>query len=165
MDKRILDYINTQRTAVLAVEMLDGSPHAATVHFAHTEDPLEFFFETDKAYRKAGPLLQRKQSRASLVIGADEATMKTLQLDGTVTLTIPEEAGIIDSIYLGKFPEKINKSKGPNVLFFKFIPIWWRFTDWKAPEGKIILTSEAKWKYEFQQQAIGSGIFRAGCIR
>jgi len=48
IDKKILDYLKDQRVGVLAVEMLDGSPHGATVHFAHTEDPrfaerFEFF--------------------------------------------------------------------------------------------------------------------------
>jgi uncharacterized protein YhbP (UPF0306 family) len=144
MKQEILDYIKSQRVGVLAVEMLDGSPHGATVHFANTESPLQFFFETYREYRKAEALFGRDISRASFVIGSDESNMKTLQLDGEIRLIKTEEKQIIDEVYLGKFPEKKEKSKEPKVVFFTFIPKWWRFTDWTKPEGKIILTSDIK---------------------
>lgn len=140
----ILNYIKSQRVGVLAVEMLDGSPHGATVHFANTENPVQFFFETYREYRKAEPLFGREITRASFVIGSDESNMKTLQLDGEIRLIKPQEKELFDEIYLGKFPEKIEKSKDPKFVFFTFIPKWWRFTDWTTPSGKIILTSENK---------------------
>ncbi len=143
MQQETLEYIKKQRVGVLAVEMLDGSPHAATVHFAHTESPLVFYFETYRDYRKAEALYGREVSRASFVIGCDESNMKTLQMDGVVELIKPEEKEIFNLVYLGKFPEKKEKSIDPKFVFFKFTPNWWRFTDWKTPEGKIILTSES----------------------
>lgn len=117
MKQEILDYIKSQRVGVLAVEMLDGSPHGATVHFANTENPLQFFFETYREYRKAEALFGREISRATFVIGSDESNMKTLQMDGEMRLVKPEEKQIIDDIYLGKFPEKKEKSKEPKVVF------------------------------------------------
>lgn len=144
MNQRILEYLRTQRTCVLAVEMLDGSPHAATVHFAHSEDPFLFYFETNKAYRKAEPLLKNGKARASLVIGSTESDMKTLQLDGIIELLKDKDQEIYDTIYLGKFSEKIEKSKDPNFIRLRFTPAWWRFTDWTTPQGKMILTSEDK---------------------
>ncbi len=138
----ILAYLKTQRIGVLAVEMPDGSPHAATVHFAHAEDPLVFYFETCRDYRKAEPLLARERTRASFVVGCDEGNMKTLQLDGTVALLKPEEKTLFDAVYLGKFPEKKEKSQDPKYIFFKFTPTWWRFTDWTTAQRKMILTSE-----------------------
>jgi general stress protein 26 len=141
MVKESLEYLKTQRVGVLAVEMLDGSPHAATVHFAHAENPLVFYFETYREYRKAEPLLGRKTTRASFVVGSTEENMKTLQLDGNIELIQPEEKDFYDSVYLGKFPEKKEKSKDPKFVFFKFTPTWWRFTDWKTPEGKKIWCS------------------------
>ena len=141
MQQQILDYIKTQRIGVLAVEMLDGSPHAATVHFAYAEDPLIFYFETYREYPKAEALFGRDSSRASFVIGSDESNMKTLQLDGIVELINPEEKPVYDSVYFEKFPNKLEKSKDPKFVFFKFTPTWWRFTDWTQPEGKLILTS------------------------
>lgn len=142
--EQILDYIETQRVGVLAVEMMDGSPHAATVHFAFTEEPFEFFFATDKGYRKTEALVGREQSRASFVIGCDEGNMKTLQMDGTIELLTADEKEIFERVYLGKFPEKVEKldlDDDENVLF-KFTPNWWRFTDWTTSEGKQIITSD-----------------------
>lgn len=144
MDQRIFDYIKSQRVGVLAVEMLDGSPHAATVHFAHTENPLQFYLETYKEYRKAEALFGREISRASLVIGVDESNMKTLQFDGEVRLIKSEEKEVYDEIYFEKFPDKKEKSKDSKFVFFTFIPSWWRFTDWTTPTGKVIITSDDK---------------------
>jgi general stress protein 26 len=141
MKQEILDYLKTQRIGVLAVEMLDGSPHAATVHFAHTDDPFVFYFETYRDYRKAESLYGRDVTRASFVVGSDESNMKTFQLDGIVQLLKPDERTLFDAVYLGKFPEKKKKADDPKFVFFKFIPSWWRFTDWITPQGKIILTS------------------------
>lgn len=137
MIPEILEYLKTQNVGVLAVEMLNGSPHGATVHFAHTEEPLVFYFETYRDYRKAEPLYGREQTRASFVV-TDEVNMKTLQLDGVVELIKTEEKEKYDSVYFGKFPGKLEKSKDPKFVFFKFTPTWSRFTDWKTPEGKKI---------------------------
>lgn len=144
MNQEVLNYIKEERVGVLAVEMLDGSPHAATVHFAFAEDPLTFFFETYREYRKSEALYGREKTRASFVIGSNESDMRTLQLDGVAELIKPEEKEVFDSFYLGKFPEKREKSKDPKFVFFKFTSTWWRFTDWTAPKGKTIVTSEKK---------------------
>lgn len=137
-----LAYLDTQRIGVLAIEMLDGSPHAATVHFAHADDPLVFYYETYRPYRKAEALFGRESSRASFVVGSNESEMRTLQLDGTAELIKPEEKERFDSVYFKKFPEKEEKAGDTKFVFFKFTPTWWRFTDWETSEGKKIWTSE-----------------------
>lgn len=142
MRQEILDYLRTQRVGVLAVEMMDGSPHGATVHFAHGENPLVFYFETCADYRKTEALTGRPTSRATFVVGSDESNMKTLQLDGDVRILKPEEMEEFEKIYYGKFPNKKGKVYGSAPVFFQFIPRWWRFTDWTTPEGKKILASE-----------------------
>ena len=141
MQKEILDYLATQRVGVLAVEMLDGSPHAATVHFAYSENPVIFYFETCVDYRKTESLTGRATSRASFVVGADESNMKTLQLDGEIRIMKPEEMDTFDSVYYSKFPTKKGKRYGSDPVFFQFVPTWWKFTDWTTPEGKKIWTS------------------------
>ena len=138
----ILNYLNTQQIGVLAVEMLDGSPHGATVHFAHSENPFIFYFETNREYRKSEALFGRPVSRASFVVGCDEKDNRTLQLDGDVELIKPEEQETFDKVYLNKFPNKTEKAKEDKFVCFKFTPKWWRFTDWTGPNGKVILTSE-----------------------
>ena len=141
MNQEILDYIKSQRVCVVALEMLDGSPHAATVHFAHQDDPLVFVIQTSPGYRKLESLLGKENTRASLVVGTEEHPEKkdkTFQLDGV--------AQIIDSdsdlaqLYREKFPDK--SEKYANDIFFTVTPTWWRFTDWSKPEGKTIYTSD-----------------------
>lgn len=141
MKQEILDYLKTQKVGVLAVEMLDGSPHGATIHFAQTENPLVFYFETSKKYRKAEPILNKESVRASLVVGSDPNDMKTLQLDGQVQLISESEKEKFKKIYFGKFPEKLAKSYGDEQVYFTFTPTWWRFTDWTTPAGKLVITS------------------------
>lgn len=144
MNQTILDFLKTQRTCVLAVEMLDGSPHGATVHFAHSDDPFIFYFETNKQYRKVEPLFKNGQTRATVVVGTSEDIMKTLQMDGVLQLLPDSEVDTFNAIYLGKFPEKTEKSKNSDFVRMVFTPHWWRFTDFTGPNGKVILTSEDK---------------------
>lgn len=142
MHPSVLTYLTSQRIGVLAVEMLDGSPHAATVHFAHTEDPFLFYFETNRTYRKAEPLLAKGTVRASFVVGQSEEDLKTLQMDGELSIVLDEDREAFDAIYLSKFENKHAKAGDPNFLPLVFTPTWWRFTDFRHATGKLILTSE-----------------------
>ena len=143
MRKAVLEYLRTQRTGVLAVEMQDGSPHATPMHFAHCEGPFIFYFETNRKYRKAEAFQNEKKNRASLVLGGDESTMKIFQVDGTIEVISNEEKENFDTVYFGKFPEKKEKAKNnPDSLSFKFIPTWWKFSDFKHPDGKLVIESE-----------------------
>lgn len=144
MNTTIVEFINGQKVGVLAVEMLDGFPHAATVHFAFSENPEIFYFETCREYRKSEPLLAQEQTKASLVIGCDENTKKTLQLDGFARIITEQEKEVFSKVYLEKFPGKQEKLSDPKFIFFVFIPKWWRFTDWQNKDGKIVITSEDK---------------------
>ena len=142
IQQEILDFITSQRVGVLAIEMPDGSPHAATVHFAHTADPLIFYFETNRDYKKSEALFGKDLSRASFVIGTDEGTMKTFQTDGTAQLVKSDDMEQFKLIYLGKFDEKKDKSMNPKFVAFTFTPTWWRYTNFSGTNGKVILTSE-----------------------
>jgi general stress protein 26 len=139
MDKRALEYLKTQRVGVLAVEMPDGAPHAATVHFAHSEDPLLFIFMTNRKYRKFEPVKDGREARASLVIGTEEGINKTIQMDGV--LKESTDAALID-IYRQKFPEKDLSNLVEKDVILTFMPTWWRFSDFNAPEGKLVVSSD-----------------------
>lgn len=141
MPPEIFEYLNTERLGVLAVEMLDGSPHGATVHFAHSEEPFLFYFETDRKYRKSEALFGREKSRATFVVGVSESNLKTLQVDGEVRLVGEGERDQFEKIYIGKFPEKEAMFSDLGKVFFKFMPLWWRFTDFKASGGKKVWSS------------------------
>lgn len=139
MPPEVLDYIKNQRVGVLAVEMMDGSPHAATVHFAYTEQPFVLYFKSENKTKKAQPLNSKQKVRASYVIGVSEAEMKTLQMDGFLERVSPEEKPVYDTVFYGRFSEKTKKDADPTAAYLKFTPTWWRFTDWTLPQGKTII--------------------------
>ncbi|MES2930678.1 MAG: hypothetical protein V4665_02760 [Patescibacteria group bacterium] len=71
--------------------------------------------------------------------------MKTLQLDGYVSILKENDHDIFEKAYYGKFIEKKGKVYNPSTdVLFCFTPTWWRYTNWKGPEGKLIITSEDK---------------------
>jgi uncharacterized protein YhbP (UPF0306 family) len=135
------DFLATERVGVFAIEMPDGSPHAATVHYAYDASTGTFYFETQATYRKAEALQARSHSRASLVIGTSESIMKTLQLDGLAQLIHDTERTHFEAVYFGKFPEKLQKYASGKYVCFSLTPTWWRFTDWTAAAGKIMYSS------------------------
>lgn len=136
MPKEALDFLRTQKVGVFAVRMQDGTPHAATVHFAHTEEPLAFIFLTSSTSRKLEPL-KKAESPASFVVGASEGTMKTLQMDGKAMLADTEK---LQNAYNVKFPRKTGEPT--EEVFFTFTPTWWRYSDWTLPEGNNIFSSD-----------------------
>ncbi len=140
MPQEIIDYLATQRVGVLAVEMPDGAPHGATVHFATNSEANEYYFLTSPAYKKMEALAERMTARASLVIGTTDGVMKTFQLDGNLRKVTPEVQEQFETEYYGKFIEK--KGKFLDNIGLIFTPTWWRFTDWTKPEGKFILSSD-----------------------
>lgn len=121
---------------MLAVQMPDGSPHAATVHFAYTEEPLTFVYMTSPTSRKYESFA-KGPTRASVVVGTSEGVVQTLQMDGQVSLSDNEE---IQKMYLEKFPEAAHLFKKDVV--FTFTPTWWRYTDWSNPGEKVVLVSQ-----------------------
>jgi general stress protein 26 len=138
MNQEIIDYISSNNIGVIAVEMLDGSPHGATVHFAHANDPLSFIIMTERSYRKSEAILKNGTTRASFVIGVNENEMRTMQMDGNIKLT--DDQTLLDT-YFKKFPKKQSSYEPPDDIFLIFTPKWWRFTDFTKPGGKSIISS------------------------
>ncbi len=136
MPEEALTFLNSERVGVFAVQMTDGTTHAATVHFAYAPALSKFIFLTSPDSKKVEPL-NVGETAASFVVGADEEAMKTLQANGTAVL---EDADEIRNIYFAKFDGK--KEKHPNDVFFTFTPTWWRYTDWTLPQGKTTFTSD-----------------------
>lgn len=138
LPEEAISCLDQQTTGVLAVKMLDGSPHGATVHFAYQSDTFKFIFLTTPTYRKLEPL-RVGDTPATFVVGTTEEFNKTLQLDGIAKLEDTQE---LRDIYFTKFPKKLDKH--PDDVLFTFTPTWWRFTDWTVPEGKTIWNSDGE---------------------
>lgn len=141
MNPEILKYILSQRISVFAIEMMDGSPHASTLHYAYDEKINTFIFETEKSYRKCESLFGRKISRATLVIGTNEGDMRTFQADGNAQLLNNDD---LKEVYLTKFPKNRDGADDPGVVFFTFTPAVWKFSDYTKSGSKTVYTSDGK---------------------
>lgn len=136
---RITDYLQKERIGVLALELQDGSPHGAVMHFAHSADPFILYFATSSKSRKAQAFLGKTEVRATFVVGVVETVFETLQIDGVVrALASEEEESRFNEVYLSRFPEKADHVKNPGALRFLFVPEKWKFTD----SNREVLTSE-----------------------
>lgn len=138
MNEQILDYVNSQSIAVLAVQMPDNAPHAATMHFGFLENPNRFIVVTNKDSKKCIPLLQGETANASFVIGQSEADMKSLQMDGVVEMATDES---VSEEFFAKFPDKKGRYNSETDAILVFTPTWWRYSDYKNSNDKLIIES------------------------
>lgn len=139
MKEEMITFIQSQKIGVLAVQLLDGYPHASAMHFAFHEESFSFIFLTSSHYKKCEPLKENGSAHASFVVGVSEEEMKTAQLDGELTFIDNDK---LESYFFEVFPDK--KDKHPDDILLVFTPHWWRYTDWTKPEGKTILTDEGE---------------------
>lgn len=139
MDQKVLDFIRNHRVCSLTVLLSDGTPHAAAMHYSHTEEPLIFYFSTDKTYRKSEALLTGQRVKASMVIGFNEEEWLTLQLEGAIHIMQDEdETKRIKTIHYQKNPSSKQFESLPTTIFLVFTPTWWRFTDFNTEPPSII---------------------------
>src|SRR5205807_1596520 len=72
MNPEIEAFLTKERIGVLSVLLADGSPHAATIHFSHIENPLKLYVQTRNTTTKAKPFLNGEVGKAAFVVGFSE---------------------------------------------------------------------------------------------
>ncbi len=139
MTQEIQNFLITNRIGVLSVTLQDGSPHAATVHYSHNDNPLEIYVSTSTKSKKCEPLLNGQTVKASFVVGFREEEMLTLQMDGDISrVTEQEELAEIHTLHYKKHPHAEKYKDDPETAFLKFVPTWWRFSDYSAGKPRIV---------------------------
>lgn len=137
MNEKALSYLADNKICVLATQLPDGAPHAATVHYAHAENPLRLVVLTERGTRKCSGLLDGAPRSGSAVIGFDEGSKVTLQMDGSVRLLADEaEKAAAHAAYAAKFDREDKKKflADPDAVFLEFAPSWWQFSDYRGEE-------------------------------
>ncbi|MEK7526669.1 MAG: pyridoxamine 5'-phosphate oxidase family protein [Patescibacteria group bacterium] len=139
MEQKILDFLNKERVCSLTTLLLDGSPHAAAMHFSHLGQPLEIYFSTENTSRKCQGLLSGQEVKASVVLGFTEEEFKTMQLEGVIKI-VSDKADLekIKPDYYLKNPHSKKYENEPETVFLKFTPTWWRYSDYKTSPMTII---------------------------
>ena len=131
MDKRALDFLKQHRVCSLTTLLVDGSPHAAALHYSHTDDPTEIYISTENNSRKCQALLSGAAVKGAFVIGFDEEEFVTLQINGEVKIVKEkDELAKIQEIHYAKHPESKKYKDEPGTVFLVFKPTWWRYTEY-----------------------------------
>jgi general stress protein 26 len=143
MDKKILGFLSKHRVCSLSTMLPDGTPHAAALHFSHQNGPLEFYFSTESTSRKCKGLLKGEIVKGSVVVGFSEKEWITLQMDGeVVSIEDKDELAKVHKIHYLKHPTSEKYKDEPETIFLKFIPKWYRYTDYNT-EPLTLLSSES----------------------
>ena len=138
MDERILKLLQKERICVLAVPLEDGAPHGAVMHFSINNGPLQFFFQTSKTVKSGAIQAGGGRTKASVVVGLDEADFVTLQMRGEIAIVSDEaEIAQLAAVHYRKLPEA-EKYRDADTIFLAFTPTWWRYTDFTTKPETII---------------------------
>lgn len=131
MDQKVLDFLGKEMVAALTVMLPDGSPHGAAMHFACVHEPLTIYFSTHNSAKKASAAFPAK---AALVVGFSEQNWETIQFAGIIDRAEEQTA---KAALLAKYPGDAQHFS-PESIYLKFMPSWWRYTDFKAQPPVII---------------------------
>ena len=130
----LLDYMRTQRLAVVSSISADGAPQSALVGVAVTDD-LEIVFDTVATSRKHKNLLS--DGRAAVTFGGPGE--QTLQLEGLarVVHAHDEGDGAYRETYYAAWPDGRDRRTWPNIAYWRITPMWVRYSDYDR--GPLIL--------------------------
>lgn len=138
MNSDVLEFLAGNEVGVLAIQMPDNTPHAATMHFSFTVDPFAIYFLTSDDTKKGAVAFNQDSTPAAVVVGAHAEAEQELQLNGMLE-KIPEnefEATLAE--HLEKVPSHKDYAFDGHHSLFRFTPTWWRFTDWTEDPTKVI---------------------------
>ena len=126
-------FMNAHRWAVQATVHPSGTPQAAVIGFAVTEE-LDLVFDTLKTSRKCRNLL--KSPAMALVIGWDDA--QTLQIEGVADT--PDGAALerLKSRYFEVFRDGRERERRKDITYLRVKPEWFRYSDFRVEPTKII---------------------------
>lgn len=127
----VLAFAKQHRLAILATTAADGSPQAAMVGVAVTDD-LALIFDTLNTSRKYANLT--RDPRAAFVLG-DGA--QTLQVQGIAQELAGEELARCKPIYFAVWPDGPARESWPGISYFRVRPTWLRFSDYGVEPPRI----------------------------
>lgn len=130
--EKVLEFLGLERVCSFSIVLPDGSSHSAALHYSHNSDPLEIYFSTERSSRKCSGIKDGGSASASVVVGFSEEGMVTLQLSGTASIVGKDQLESIHQVHYQKHPGSEQYKDDPETVFIKFVPSWWRYTDYKT---------------------------------
>ena len=134
--KIIMDFIKNEKLAVLATVTIDGKPEAAVMAFSE-KDNFELIFQTPNDSRKYANL--KKNPNVAVAYGWDLEKNITVQYEGVAKEAQGGEINECREIHSRKSQISAEYANIPENKYFKVIPKWIRYWDFKTDE-KFVLT-------------------------
>jgi len=142
MNQKIFNILDKNRVCGLSTILKNGYPHAAAMHFSYAKKPFEIYIQTERTGKKTEALLRGKPGKSSIVVGLSEDDWVTLQLDGQIKVVDSKKELLkIYKVHYSKNPSAEQYKDLPDTIFLKFIPNWWRYTEFE-PKMKVISSEE-----------------------
>ncbi|ALC22509.1 pyridoxamine 5'-phosphate oxidase family protein [Streptomyces pristinaespiralis] len=132
-------FLRRNRLAVQASAAPDGSPQAAVVGFAVSDD-LEIVFDTVETTRKS--LNLRADPRIALVIGWDDAV--TVQIEGLADFPAGAELARLQECYFRVYPDGRDRLSWPGITYVRVRPAWVRYSDFTQEPPHVVEVSAAQ---------------------
>ncbi|MDQ0843483.1 MULTISPECIES: pyridoxamine 5'-phosphate oxidase family protein [unclassified Streptomyces] len=132
-------FLRRNRLAVQASAAPDGSPQAAVVGFAVSDD-LEIVFDTVETTRKS--LNLRADPRIALVIGWDDAI--TVQIEGLADFPAGAELTRLQECYFRVYPDGRDRLSWPGITHVRVRPTWVRYSDFTQEPPHVVEVSAAQ---------------------
>jgi general stress protein 26 len=132
--RTVLEYLRSQRLAVVSSTSASGAPQAALVGVAVT-DALEIVFDTTSVTRKHANL--SRDARAAVTFGGPGE--QTLQLEGhahPVSLDDERDSHYRETYYQA-WPSGRDRLAWANLTYWRIVPVWMRFSDYE--KGPLIM--------------------------
>jgi general stress protein 26 len=125
--KTVLEFVRTQRLAVLATTSEDGLPQAALMGIAVTADA-RIVFDTSKDSRKYQNL--RKHRNVALVVGCTREI--TVQIEGVVENVTGDELERRKTAYFAVYPDGRERQAWPDIAYLVVRITWMRYCDYNS---------------------------------
>jgi general stress protein 26 len=134
--RRLLEFLRRHRLAVQASVSAAGSPQAAVVGIAIT-DQFEIVFDTLDSSRKARNL--RQNSRLALVIGgSNDGDERTVQYEGLADEPSGAELERLKQVYYAAYPDGPSRLSWPGLIYVRVRPTWIRYSDYSIDPPEIV---------------------------
>jgi len=138
---QLLQFLRRHRLCVQASVSAAGTPQAAVVGYAASDD-LEIVFDALVTTRKIQNL--RRNPAISLVIGWDED--QTVQLEGIADEPesgSPEQARL-KALYFATFPDGVERERWSGITYVRVTPRWIRYSDFRRGETAVEFTLDER---------------------
>jgi general stress protein 26 len=130
--QELLTFLRRHKFGVVATVASDGSPEAAVVGVA-TTDQLEIVFDTLTSTHKYANLT--REPRVALVVGWETATAQIHTIADEPT---GAELERLKQCYFEAFPDGPTRLSWPGITYIRLRPTWARFSDFSVDPPNVV---------------------------